>query len=125
MPRAIKVPIGGVLAGAYGEGCDAPVGFSTCDAAQVSLDLRQNSPNRFNPHTRILFVLPTRSHAQLSVFDDRGNVVCTLIDGILDADFREVTWDGKDYRGNSVSSGVYFYCLSVGGKTLTKKMVLL
>jgi hypothetical protein len=34
-------------------------------------------------------------------------------------------WYGKDARGNLVSSGVYFYRLTAGNRTLTKKMVLL
>jgi len=34
-------------------------------------------------------------------------------------------WDGRDKRGSTVSSGVYFYVLDVGGERLTRKMVLL
>jgi len=48
-----------------------------------------------------------------------------LVDGTLDEGLREVTWDGKDASGSPVGSGVYFYRLTAGDKTLTKKMVFL
>ncbi|UCG53001.1 MAG: hypothetical protein JSW58_05455 [Candidatus Latescibacterota bacterium] len=49
----------------------------------------------------------------------------TLVDDMLDEGFKEVTWDATDTRGNPVSSGVYFYRLTAGNRTLTKKTVLL
>jgi len=47
------------------------------------------------------------------------------VDESLDAGFKEITWHGRDARGNQVSTGVYFYRLTAGNRTLTKKMVLL
>jgi flagellar hook assembly protein FlgD len=51
--------------------------------------------------------------------------VRTLVDAVLESGLNVATWDGKDARGNSVSSGVYFYRLNAGNQTLTKKMTLL
>ncbi len=89
------------------------------------LSLYQNHPNPFNPSTTISFVLPKREKANLSVYNIEGKLVTTLIDEPLDAGTREVTWDGKDARGNQVGTGIYFYRLTAGKQTLKKKMVLL
>jgi hypothetical protein len=43
----------------------------------------------------------------------------------MQAGRKSVTWNGTDFHGNTVSSGVYFYRLKAGNKTLTKKMVFL
>ena len=56
---------------------------------------------------------------------DLKDHVTTLVDGSMDEGFKKVTWDGKDSRGNQVSTGVYFYRLTAGKQTLTKKMILL
>jgi hypothetical protein len=88
-------------------------------------ELYQNVPNPFNPTTTISFVLPERTRATLSIYDVEGRLVRTLVDEIIGEGYQERTWDGKDANGNQVGSGVYFYRLTAGDKTLTKKMVLL
>jgi hypothetical protein len=82
-------------------------------------------PNPFNPSTKISFTVPKRVRATLAVYDVEGKLVTTLVNESLDAGLKEVTWHGKDARGNPVSTGVYFYRLTAGNRTLTKKMVLL
>ncbi len=91
----------------------------------VALNLYQNHPNPFNPTTTISFTLPERTFVRVSVYDIAGRLVATLVESTLDEGYREVPWNGKDARGEAVSSGVYFYRLTAGDKTLTKKMVLL
>lgn len=87
--------------------------------------LHQNHPNPFNPTTTISFALPEKKHANLSVFSVNGKLVKTLVNDVVEEGIKEVTWDGTDARGNSVSSGVYFYRLKAGKKVLTRKMVVL
>jgi flagellar hook assembly protein FlgD len=70
-------------------------------------------------------VLPQEGHADLSVFDARGKLVVNLVDRVLGAGLEEFTWNGKGARGESMSSGVYFYRLEVGKRVLTRKMVLI
>ena len=89
------------------------------------LVLNQNKPNPFNPTTSISFTLPTKSQVSLKVYDIAGREVRTLVDGVLEAGTNQVTWLGHDNRGNDVSSGVYFYRMTAGKETATKKMVLL
>jgi hypothetical protein len=91
----------------------------------MALELFQNHPNPFNPTTTISFTVPERTHANLSIFDATGKLVKTLVNEAVDEGLAEVTWDAKDNRGNSVSSGVYFYRLKAGKKVLTKKMVVI
>jgi len=88
------------------------------------LALHQNRPNPFNPTTTISFTLPEKVRVTLSICDVQGRLVRTLVDEVVGDGYQERIWDGKDARGNPVSSGVYFYRLTAGDKTLTKKMVL-
>jgi len=91
----------------------------------LSLALFQNYPNPFNPSTTISFTQPEKSHTNLSIYNVEGKLVRTLYDDTLDQGFRRIRWSGTDGHGNTVSSGVYFYRLTAGGKSLTKKMVFI
>jgi hypothetical protein len=90
-----------------------------------SLELTGNYPNPFNPMTVISFALPAGQDVQLAVFDVRGQRVRTLVDEALPAGFHEVTWQGRDDGGRTVSSGIYFYRLIAGGESRVAKMTLL
>ncbi|MBQ43628.1 MAG: hypothetical protein CME15_14350 [Gemmatimonadetes bacterium] len=90
-------------------------------------ELEQNFPNPFNPGTTIPFELKEGSAVSVEVFDLTGQRVRTLADlGPLVAGHYEVTWDGRDERGEAVASGVYLYALSAGGsRVVVRKMVLM
>jgi len=94
------------------------------------LKLEQNSPNPFNPTTRISYTI-TGSHGggmnptRLEIFNLLGQRIATLVDGVQGPGQYEVTWDGKDYNHQQVASGVYFYRLTRANLTESKKMVLL
>jgi flagellar hook assembly protein FlgD len=60
----------------------------------------------------------------LRVFDARGRLVRTLVEGYREAGPGSARWDGRDRRGTAVASGVYFYRLTVGGERLTRRMHL-
>jgi hypothetical protein len=87
--------------------------------------LAQNSPNPFNPKTRIAFSLARPGDARIVVYDVQGRAVSTLLDGKLDAGNHSVTWEGRDDFGGRVAPGVYWYRLEAGGAIRTRKMVLL
>jgi hypothetical protein len=117
--------------------------------------LRQNYPNPFNPSTVISFVVPgtlpgagtgrstagkgaglmsaaveaasagATVHVLLSVYDVSGRLVRTLVDGDLTPGVHDVPWNGVNELGAKVSSGVYFYRITSGRWSETKKMVLL
>ena len=88
-------------------------------------DLGQNSPNPFNPTTRISFSLEQAGPASLKVYDAAGRLVKTLVQGSLPWGENQVNWNGNDESGKPVASGIYFYRLEADGKSMGKRMVLL
>ena len=91
-----------------------------------AFQLRQNSPNPFNPVTTIEFEVPEPGLAQLVIFDARGEVVRRLLTRTYDRPTRErLTWDGRDDGGQAVPSGLYFYKLEFGDRSAVRKMLLL
>jgi hypothetical protein len=75
--------------------------------------------------TEIRYSVPTAGgEVSLRIYDVRGRLVRTLVSGHGVPGEQSVTWDGRDDRGYSVASGVYFYRLSAGGVSMTRKMVL-
>jgi len=88
--------------------------------------LHQNYPNPFNPETTIAFSLPEAGTADLAVFNQKGQLVRSLLSGqLLPAGASSLVWDGRDDQGNPVSSGIYFSRLTCAGKSVSRKMVLL
>jgi len=95
----------------------------------VRARLYQNHPNPFNPSTTIPFTVPgpdgERRAVSLAIYDVRGSRIRTLVDGAFPTGRHALQWDGRNQRGESVSSGVYFVQLRAGGVRATRKMVLL
>jgi len=91
-----------------------------------SFALHQNVPNPFNPMTIIRYDVPTQhANVTLQVYDVRGRLVRTLVDGEQSSGQKTAVWDGKDSHGQSVASGVFFYRLTGPDFQRTRKMVLL
>ncbi|UCH83172.1 MAG: T9SS type A sorting domain-containing protein [Candidatus Latescibacterota bacterium] len=95
------------------------------DSLPPSFALHQNTPNPFNPSTSISFGLKEEGNISLKIYDVSGKLVRVLVEERREARRHEEMWDGKDEKGIPVASGVYFYRLTAGNRTLTKKMVLL
>ena len=91
----------------------------------LPFELMQNYPNPFNPETTISFNAKTTGNAKLTVLNMRGQVVRTLLDGIIPAGMNSMVWNGLDKNGQKVSSGLYFYRLDLGNSTQTRKMLLI
>lgn len=89
--------------------------------------LGQNAPNPFNPSTTIQFAVAEGKAGQvtLKVYDVRGRLVRSLVDGARESGTYTVFWDGTNENGQKVSSGVYFYRMVSGDFTQTRKMVML
>ncbi len=87
--------------------------------------LHQNYPNPFNPATQIAFELPEAGDIKLSVYDVSGRKIADLLSGWQAAGLKRVKWNGQNYLGYSVASGIYFYRLNFKGVSETKRMVLI
>ncbi len=83
----------------------------------------RNFPNPFNPKTTISYTVAKPGHMTLKVFNVRGELVKTLIDGNVDVS-STIEWDGTNNAGGKVSSGVYFYEARMGADVVVNKMAL-
>jgi len=86
--------------------------------------LEQNYPNPFNPKTQFNYSLSRDDYIELLIYDINGRTVSVLYDGYQRSGDHKIFWNGFDNNNNLVSSGVYFYRLSTGSLSVTKKMVL-
>jgi len=96
----------------------------------LEFTLSQNYPNPFNPTTTIKFKVQGSKFKVpvptiLRIYNILGEVVRTLVDEPKSTGDYTVLWDGKNDKGEQLSSGVYFSQLKVGDYTSAKKMVLL
>ena len=87
--------------------------------------LNSNFPNPFNPTTTISFSLKETGNVKIEIFNIRGQKVKTLINGLLPAKNHQIVWNGKDDKGKSVSSGIYFYKMRSANYTASRKMILM
>jgi len=88
--------------------------------------LYQNYPNPFNPSTTIQFYAPQKGEVTLDIYDNLGQRVRRLVDGVSYASgSHSVEWDGKTEFGDIAPSGIYFYKMSASDFQQVKKMLLL
>jgi len=76
-----------------------------------------NYPNPFNPSTTIKFYIHSKTEVELTIYNIKGQKVKTIVNSELDEGNHSVIWNGDDESGKLVGSGVYFYKLSVNGKS--------
>ncbi|MCD4828213.1 MAG: T9SS type A sorting domain-containing protein [Candidatus Cloacimonetes bacterium] len=84
-----------------------------------------NFPNPFNPSTTIRCALPQDGNVSVRVYNARGQLVRTLVDGDMPAGYHDIVWDGRDNHGSAVGSGVYLCRMQAGSATLTHKLLML
>lgn len=89
------------------------------------LFLSPNYPNPFNSLTTIHFQTPNHSQVKASIFDVRGQKICTLINADIPAGAHVLTWNGTDKTGKAVGSGVYILEIKCGKIEKTIKLDLL
>jgi hypothetical protein len=97
----------------------------TVDMPVGGIELGLNVPNPFNPKTSIVFMLPSLQHVQVDVYDAAGRFVTRLFDGTGRVGENRLEWDGTNAKGQRVVSGVYYYKLTAGKYTESRRMVLL
>ncbi len=92
--------------------------------------LLRNYPNPFNPETWIPYQLAEPAEVTLTIYDGAGQLLRRLAvghqaAGIYRSRSRAVYWDGRNQLGESLASGLYFYTLTAGEFTATRKMLIL
>ena len=105
----LKTTNGGVSVGVQNVSSELPSGFS----------LGQNYPNPFNPVTNLKFGISELGYVSLKVYDILGKEIVTLVNEKLSLGKYKVEFDGS-----GLTSGVYFYRLTAGEFTETKRMLL-
>ncbi len=91
--------------------------------------LLHNYPNPFNPETWIPYQLAKPADVTIRIYAASGVLVRTLAlghqaAGIYQYRSRAAYWDGRNEVGESVASGIYFYTLTAGDFTATRKMLI-
>ena len=87
--------------------------------------LKQNYPNPFNPTTSISFSVPIADIVQLNIYDILGNKITTLMNDYISPGNYNLKWNGKDFRGEEASGGVYLYQLKSSTFNKTQKMIFI
>ena len=93
-------------------------------------ELLRNYPNPFNPETWIPYRLSEDADVSLTIYDVNGELVRTIDIGhqtaaVYESRAKAIYWDGRNRFGEQVASGVYFYSLSAGDFSATRKLVIL
>ena len=109
---------------------DNAQGAPTAPMIPAETTLLSNYPNPFNPETWIPYQLAKAANVNLTIYDVRGIVVQQVALGHQPAGFyqnrsRAAYWDGRNGLGEPVAGGVYFYTLTAGDFTATRKMLIL
>lgn len=87
--------------------------------------LRSNYPNPFNPTTTISYDLKEPGKVRLGIFNLKGQLVRTMVNKDQASGRYKVVFEAKDGKGNRLSSGLYFYRLTAGDYSKTRKMMLM
>ena len=91
--------------------------------------LLRNYPNPLNPETWIPYQLSEPAEVTLHIYAVDGTLIRTLalghqLAGMYQSKSRAAYWDGKNAVGETVASGIYFYTLTTGEFTATRKMLI-
>jgi hypothetical protein len=101
----------------------SPNGEDTVPVAAT--ELRGNFPNPFNPTTTIAYSVKTPEAVTIGIFNVKGQLIRTLVNEAKEAGNHTVVWNGDDNSGRRVSSGIYYYKMSAGKYSSTRKMVMM
>ena len=107
----------------------SPAAPSTVGGRSVESALLANYPNPFNPETWIPYQLSASADVTVSIYSVDGKLVRTLAlghqpAGVYQSKSRAAYWDGRNAFGERVASGLYFYTLTAGDFTATRKMLI-
>jgi hypothetical protein len=113
-----------------GHGSDWQIGYATSPFTPLEVPdrprevpgdylLEQSYPNPFNPEAIIKYGVPTGTHVTITIFDELGRKISTLVNEHKTPGMYAVSW-----RGDNVAGGVYWYRMTAGNYTCAKRMLL-
>ncbi|HGY55724.1 MAG TPA: PKD domain-containing protein [Caldithrix abyssi] len=92
----------------------------------LGFKLAANAPNPFNPSTTITYFVPKNVQVKIDIFNILGQKVNTLVNETKSAGVHTIRWNADDYNGSKVSSGFYFYQITMDNNyTIRRKILLL
>lgn len=95
------------------------------EAAASGVQLGQNYPNPVVSETLIPFRMKEPQKVTLEIFNNMGQKVRTLFEGLSPSGAHEILWNGKDQHGNPVPAGIYLYSLKTRNFSRIRKMIVL
>jgi L-ascorbate metabolism protein UlaG (beta-lactamase superfamily) len=98
----------------------SPAAIQKNQSGPKGFKLNQNYPNPFNPSTVIGYQLPADSHVTLKIYNALGNLIVTLVNRLQNAGDHSV-----NFNAGTLSGGIYFYRLTAGTYSETRKLVVL
>lgn len=129
--------VGDAIYVAYGSDCTTPtyltdldVGWPPLYGIEVLHVAQPEEACRINPSVvrdfaRISYSVARAGRVELGIYDAAGKLVRTLVDGAVKAGSQSVVWNRTDNTGRRVANGSYFYRLSVDGKSVSGKAIVL
>lgn len=93
--------------------------------SQIPIKFLKNYPNPFNPTTTISFEIKEAGNIKVEIFNMKGQKIKTLLDERINSGKHSVIWNGKNNKNKRVSSGMYFYKVSINGNQKINKMIML
>ncbi len=84
-----------------------------------------NYPNPFNPVTSINYSLAKGSNIKIVIYDILGNVVKEVYSGFQTPGKKSINWNATNFKGETVSSGIYFYEIKSNRFRVVKSMMYL
>lgn len=90
-----------------------------------AVSLEQNYPNPVSTATEIRFTLSQPQKVTLTIFDNLGREVITLVDETLNSGHYSIPWIVRNHSDRKIESGIYYYRLTAGSTLLSRKMLVL
>jgi hypothetical protein len=91
----------------------------------ISANLHGNYPNPFNFETNVSYSVKGTKQLRIEIYNTKGQLICTLLNEMKTTGNYSVVWNGINDKGESVPSGIYFYKMTSGNSSSSKKMVLI
>ena len=92
-------------------------------SSKTNAFLRKNSPNPFKRNAEFKFGVDKEAVVTIEVYDNNGNKIRTLVDGIQLAGIYTIVWDGVNESGREAENGVYCIKMNTGEFTNSMQMI--